>query len=110
MIFNERLKSLRTEKGITQEELANRLNLPQSTIRRYESGNTSLPKHERLKLLADFFNCSVDYLLGRSDSADSLNNEDDLTDEEKKFISIFRNLEKDDKQYLSGLMERIQKK
>lgn len=65
--FKSRLKTLRTERGITQDELAHALGVPASTIRRYESSDEGMPKQERLQLIADYFNCSVDYLMERTD-------------------------------------------
>lgn len=65
MGFKERLKELRTKKGITQEVLASYLDIPESTIRRYESSEDSTPRRERLEKIADFFDVSVDFLLGR---------------------------------------------
>lgn len=67
LAFKDRLKSLRSERGITQEDLAHALNVPASTIRRYESADGGMPKHERIQMLANYFGCSVDYLLERSE-------------------------------------------
>lgn len=67
LAFKDRLKSLRSERGITQEDLAKVLGLPSSTIRRYESSEEGMPKQERLQIIANYFNCSVDYLLERTD-------------------------------------------
>lgn len=66
MAFKDRLKSLRNERGITQEDLANALDLPASTIRRYESSDEGMPKSERINLIANYFDCTVDYLLERT--------------------------------------------
>jgi transcriptional regulator with XRE-family HTH domain len=66
LIFQERLKYLRSKRGITQEQLAVALDIPPTTIRRLETVN-SLPRRDRLDAIADFFNVSVDYLLGRTD-------------------------------------------
>lgn len=65
-LFGGRLAALRREKGLTQAELANLLNLGQSTIAMYEK-NQRQPDPETLERLADFFRVSVDYLLGRTD-------------------------------------------
>lgn len=67
MKFNERLKKLRTDKGLTQEELANALDIPSSTIRRLETDSEGLPRRERLEAIADFFGVTIDYLIGRTD-------------------------------------------
>ncbi|MGG1662929.1 helix-turn-helix domain-containing protein [Brevibacillus sp. NRS-1366] len=85
MGFKERLKELRTKKGLTQEALAASLDIPESTIRRLESSDEGLPRRERLERIADFFGVQIDYLLGRtnepspSDNNDNKNNTDELT-------------------------------
>lgn len=64
--MNDILKQLRNEKKITQRELANLLNLSPSTIAMYETGQRK-PDFETLQKIADFFDVSTDYLLGRTD-------------------------------------------
>lgn len=61
-----RLKELRKEKGITQLQLALELNMSQNTISRYETGERQAGYDELIRI-ADYFNVSIDYLLGRSD-------------------------------------------
>ena len=61
-----RLKELRKKKGITQLRLATELNTTQNTISRYETGEHEPGIAELIKL-ADYFNVSVDYLIGRTD-------------------------------------------
>lgn len=60
-----RLKELRKEKNITQIKLAMDLNMSQNTISRYETGERQAGYDELIKI-ADYFNVSIDYLLGRS--------------------------------------------
>lgn len=60
-----RLKELRKEKNITQIKLAMELNMSQNTISRYETGEREAGYNELIKI-ADYFNVSIDYLLGRS--------------------------------------------
>lgn len=62
----ERLKKLRKEKKLTQTELGSRINVTKVSISGYESGNRS-PDTDTLQRLADFFEVSTDYLLGRTD-------------------------------------------
>ena len=62
-----RLKELRRAKRITQLKLAMDLNMAQNTISRYESGERE-PGISELILIADYFNISIDYLLGRTDN------------------------------------------
>lgn len=63
--FQNILKSLRTSKGITQNELATQLKISRSTIGMYESGSRE-PDFETLELIADYFNVDIGYLLGRT--------------------------------------------
>lgn len=65
MDFGERLQELRKEKGISREELARALQVSYSAIAKYET-NVRKPDQETLKKIADFFDVTVDYLLGRS--------------------------------------------
>lgn len=65
-MFGSRLKKLREEKGLTQQQLAEKVNLSQQTIGHYEVGRAK-PDLDTLQLLASKLNCSVDYLLGRTD-------------------------------------------
>lgn len=66
MEFGDRLKELREEKGITQKDLGKVINISDRVIGYYES-NDRFPKDEKiLKMLADYFNVSVDYLVGRT--------------------------------------------
>ncbi len=66
-MLGKRLKRLRSEKKITQEELGKQINVTKVSVSGYENGNRS-PDTETLQRLASFFNVSVDYLLGRTNS------------------------------------------
>ena len=65
-IFQERLIEQRKLNKTTQRELADYLQIAQPSYIRYENG-TSEPSLENLVKLADFFDVSIDYLLGRTD-------------------------------------------
>lgn len=64
--FYNRLKSLRIENNLLQKNLAEKIGLAQTTIANYEQGKR-FPDETTLLKIADFFNVSLDYLLGRSD-------------------------------------------
>lgn len=66
MNLGERLKALRIEKGISQTELAKYFNIAGSTLSQYES-NQRTPSDEIKLKFAEYFNVSLDYLLGISD-------------------------------------------
>ncbi|SMB91711.1 DNA-binding transcriptional regulator, XRE-family HTH domain [Thermanaeromonas toyohensis ToBE] len=65
--LGQRLAALRKEKGLSQAQLAKLLNMGQSTIAMYEKDKRR-PDAETLRRLAEFFQISVDYLLGLTDS------------------------------------------
>lgn len=65
-IFQERLVELRKLNNYTQKTVANMLNIKQPSYIRYEKGDAE-PSLENLVKLADIFDVSVDYLLGRAD-------------------------------------------
>lgn len=65
----ERMRELREEKGLTQTELAKYLEVTQKTYSRYENDERLIPL-EKLILLADFYQTTLDYLVGRSDQND----------------------------------------
>lgn len=66
MTFGKRLRFLRKRRNLTQKDLADRFNVGESTIGMYERDERE-PSFEFVKQLADFFNVTTDYLLGRTD-------------------------------------------
>ena len=66
-IFAEKLKELREEKELTQDVLAEKLSISRSTVGMLELG-TRMPSIEVLVKIADFFNVSIDYLLGKPEN------------------------------------------
>lgn len=63
--MENRIKKIRLENGVSQKVIAAYLDVPVTTYASYEQGK-SQPSSERLIKLADYFNVSVDYLLGRT--------------------------------------------
>ena len=66
-ILGERLKMLRKEKRMTQPELAGLLKQSLRAYQYYEAGSRH-PEYDHLLALADFFDVSLDYLVGRSET------------------------------------------
>lgn len=62
MDFNNRLYQLRKQKGLSQEELANRLNVSRQTVSKWEVGD-STPEMEKLVAISDLFDVSLDVLV-----------------------------------------------
>lgn len=65
-MFGTILKNLREEINLSQQELADRLNVTRQTVSNYET-NKRLPNKEMFEIIADFFNVDMDYLYGMSD-------------------------------------------
>lgn len=66
MKLAERMKNLRLEKNLRQEDAAKELGMSMSTYCRYEYGKRE-PTASALWRMADFYNVSIDYVVGRTD-------------------------------------------
>ena len=105
-MFGDIFKELRLEKNLSQDKIAEDLDISQPLIAKWES-HQSTPSPEMLDYIADYFNVSVDYLIGRSKykNLEAGNNEldnilfskaKDLSDEDKKAVlGIINALKKD---------------
>ena len=64
--FPERLKTLRMEQGLSQNQLASKVKVSQAAIARWEAG-LQIPNIEVAIMFAQYFGVSLDYLLGLKD-------------------------------------------
>lgn len=78
-----RIKELRTALNINQEELGKKLNVTKQTISGWETGYR-IPDILTLNALANLFNCTVDYLIGRTDTKNSKVDTTDLDNHDYK--------------------------
>ena len=62
----ERIRTLRKEAKISQQKIADDLSMHRTTYVRYESGGREIPMNIAI-LIADYYNVSLDYLVGRTD-------------------------------------------
>ena len=116
MELGERIKELRTEKGLYQRELAQEIQIAPNTLSQFESGKAK-PSYEVLTAIADFFECSVDYLLGREDDFGNITVTKkgvfDITAEEKELLKKIRLLSTTEKEkikeYTELFLERYKK-
>ncbi|MGT2755445.1 helix-turn-helix domain-containing protein [Streptococcus ovis] len=69
-MFTKRLKELRLEAGLTQKELAQKLNVAQNSYSNWENGNRE-PLFPTIEKLADILNTTPDYLLGNSNTKEA---------------------------------------
>lgn len=79
-MFAERLRLLRKKRKITQEDLAQMLNVDRTSVGKWETGK-NLANNDVLQEICSIFDCSLDYLLGRTDIPYPLKDEVELNDE-----------------------------
>lgn len=108
--FGEKLKTLRVKKGLTQLELAKILDCADSTIRGWESNRRELD-FETLKKIADIFNVSIDFLLGRNEQSNNPNNQFSYKSElHKELINLINIFDREDLLLLKGYMTKVNEK
>lgn len=88
-MFDNRLRELREKKNLNMKQAANQLGIPYTTYVGYEK-NEREPNSETLVLLADFFECSTDYLIGRKKEPES--NAIFLSSEHIRMIPVFNSV------------------
>lgn len=87
MEFSNRLYELRKQKGLSQEELAGKLNVTRQTISKWEIGD-STPDMEKLIAISELFGISLDELmLGKKSSGESFKKSSEETSGIKKFLT-----------------------
>lgn len=79
-MIGDTLKKLRTQKGLTSEELCAKIGIKGGSYRNYER-NDRKPDYDTLLKLADFYHVTTDYLLGRPDAAEPVDTLRRLCDE-----------------------------
>jgi transcriptional regulator with XRE-family HTH domain len=94
--FALRLRQLRKERDLTQEQLSKVSGVSLPTISRYEGGTRDEPKLTIMKQLADYFNVSIDYLAGDSEIRDRNFSSAEL-------LKIFKLLSENDRKMLMDL-------
>ena len=100
----ENLKKLREKRNITQTKLSVEIEVSQEIISHYEIGQ-SKPNIDNLLKIADFFNCSTDYLLNRTDnpSINANNDNNEITDIIYKYNSLSNEKKAQFKSFLNYL-------
>lgn len=111
-MFGNKLKSLRSSLGKTQEEIAKSLGLSRAAYSHFENGRNE-PDYDTLKKISEYFHVSTDYLLGRTDDPLPMCNLDqDLNDEldtESKWLNFLKTLSGDSMFYQYENIDEEQK-
>lgn len=97
MRFLEIFNDLKAEKNVSLSKIAKETGIPITTLSNYVNRG-SIPRCDQLNLLANYFNVSIDYLIGNEDFVVSATQEMQyLTEEEKNLLTQFRCLGKAEK-------------
>ncbi|WP_144488821.1 helix-turn-helix domain-containing protein [Bacillus thuringiensis] len=97
MELNERVKLLRTEHKLTQEQFATDIGITKASVSKFEKGMKA-PGRETLEKIADYFNVTTDYLLGRSEEPELTTEEDKIVSEEgKNIMAIIESLPEEER-------------
>ena len=102
-LLSLRIKELRKEKGIRQSELAKLLHVSQQAVGSWETGRT-IPGADTLNILADYFNVTTDYLLGRPEKKDDDAKTADIEDDDVIFTYEGRRIPKEDLELIRRIM------
>ena len=84
-MLSEKIYKLRKNSGLSQEQLAEQLNVSRQAISKWESG-TAVPESEKLVTISNYFGVSVDYLL-KDDEEDKGKDTDSIVEEKPKMIA-----------------------
>lgn len=101
-----RIKQLREENNLSQRALAKKINANQKTVNFWERG-VSEPSAGFVIALADVFECTTDYILGREDDAGSVNVMRELTAEERDFLALYARLDRRDRIEVKNFSEYL---
>lgn len=107
----DRLKELRLERGLSQQQLAKQIETTQSNIGRWENG-TNEPTASQLIKLANYFDCSIDFLVGRVDDFGISDNDRALQPKQKSvtaFLTLYARLNDSGKNITLDLMRSLSK-
>lgn len=90
-MIGEYLRKIRKARGMTQDDLAKATGISVSSIKQWELDNTE-PNARGLCILADVLDCSIDYLVGRSETFKLEHNAPDVAAEVKRYEDYLRGL------------------
>lgn len=118
-MFGNRIRELREQYEINQQDLARYLKVAKSTLSQYETGSR-VPNDDIKKAIAKKFNVSVDYLLGLTNIPYTIDDyiakqkktgtqptDDNYSADERKIIDMYRQLSEKDKGKIEGRLEEM---
>ena len=118
-MLGKKIRELREQNDITQQDLAKYLKVAKSTLSQYET-SSRIPNDDIKKAIAKKFNVSVDYLLGLTDIPETIDTyiakqkktgtqpaADEYSADERKIIDMYRQLSEKDKGKIEGRLEEM---
>lgn len=100
----DRFRDLKAKEGYSRKKLAMLLDISESNIPRYESGD-QLPSSETLKKMAQLFNVTSDYLIGLTDDPSTSIWETNLDRDELKTLTLLRETTPENRQKIIGVLQ-----
>ncbi len=106
-MFGRKIRELREERGISMMALANAIGVSDTAVCKWEN-EVSEPKLSYIARLADFFGCSADYLVGRSDEYEGTH--DRPTPGEQRLLALYRRMTAEEQELLYKTVKLWNKK
>lgn len=107
MTLGEKLKSCREKSGYTQTFISEKLEVNKATLSSYESGRRK-PDYETLTKLADIYEVSIDYLLGRSIHHKlTARDTEEMTKEAKEWMRMFNELPEESRELFKAAIQGV---
>lgn len=101
-IFNELLE----ENNLNRKQFSEKSGIPYTTVIGWTTLNR-LPDYTALIKIADFFNCSIDYLTERQEFTDNAYYEEKVAQQEKAMLKDYRKLDYNSKQLINQLIQKL---
>ena len=102
-MFGDIFKQLRLEKGLSQDRIAEELDVSQPLIAKWES-HQSTPAPEMLDYIADYFDVSTDYLIGRTNDRRYFKQNDDSIEDFNLLFNKYKGLSDSDKEFMKNMI------
>lgn len=105
-IIRDRRKAL----GYTLLDIANKVNVSEATVQRWESGNIKNLRQERIAKLAEVLEVSPAELMGWAQKEPITTTDNELNQSEQQLLTLFRQLPEEDRDTVAGIVEGILKR
>lgn len=118
MTIGQKIKDLREKRGLTLEEVGNKVGVGKSTVRKWENDIIDM-KRDKIAKLAETLGCSPLYLLGYEIDEEQLDNyssdlkdivNDDMDENTKKFIELYSQLNDEQKKLIDNMLTALSSK